>query len=351
VSNFRAIAAPARLALGTALLLFGSLAGPGPARSEAVTPLAPAASRDAYRRPSDLERPGRDAATPQREELGKLLFFDPRLSRSGVMSCATCHNPGLDWGDGLARGVGHGMKTLGRRTPTLLNVAWGELFFWDGRAGSLEEQALGPIASPDEMNLSLAELTQRIQGIPEYRQRFAAAYPGEPIEPPAIAKAIAAYERTIVSGQAPFDRWLAGDETAVSAAARRGFQLFEGKARCSTCHSGWRFTDDAFHDIGVPGDDRGRGQHLPQIEIVQFAFKTPTLRNVDRRAPYMHDGSEPTLEAVIELYDLGGRVKRPSLAPDVKPLALAAGEKADLLAFLKTLTSVDASVDLPLLPR
>jgi cytochrome c peroxidase len=201
------------------------------------------------------------------------------------------------------------------------------------------------------MNLSLDELAARIVGVPEYAPLFARAYPGEPISPQTIAKAIAAFERTIVSGTAPFDRWLAGDDAAISAAAQRGFGLFNGEARCAQCHGGWRFTDDAFHDIGVAGEDLGRGKHLPQIAIVQHAFKTPTLRNVDRRAPYMHDGSEPTLEAVIELYDVGGRARRPSLSPELKPLHLGAGEKSDLLAFLKTLTSSDAPVELPNLPR
>jgi cytochrome c peroxidase len=352
VTNSSRAAARARRCRSLAGTLVGAaVLASAAAHAEAVAPAGSQAQRDAYRRRADVVHPEHNRATPEREQLGKLLFFDPRLSRSGVMSCATCHNPALAWGDGLALGVGHGMKTLARRTPTLLNVAWAELFFWDGRAASLEEQALGPIASPDEMNLPLGELTARIAAIPEYRRLFERAYPEEPIAAQTIAKAIAAYERTIVSGEAPFDRWAAGNEQAVSEAAKRGFELFDGKAQCSLCHAGWRFTDDAFHDVGVPGEDRGRGKHLPQIGIVQFAFKTPTLRNVDRRAPYMHDGSEPTLEAVVELYDLGGRAKRPSLAPEMKPLGLSAREKSDLVAFLKTLTSVDAPVELPLLPR
>ena len=341
----------ARRALTVTVITAGALAAAASARAEAITAAGPQALRDDYRRGGAVVQPEHNRATRERELLGKTLFFDPRLSKSGVMSCATCHNPALAWGDGLALGVGHGMKTLARRSPTLLNVAWAELLFWDGRAASLEEQALGPIASPDEMNLSLAELTARIEGIPGYRQLFERAYPGEPISPQTIAKAIATYERTIISGTAPFDRWAEGDETAVSEAAKRGFELFNGKAQCAQCHAGWRFTDDAFHDIGVPGDDRGRGKQLPQIGIAQFAFKTPTLRNVDRRAPYMHDGSEPTLEAVIQLYDLGGREKRPSLAPEMKPLGLAEEEKLDLAEFLKTLTSLDTPVELPLLPR
>jgi len=328
-----------------------ALAAASAAQAEALLTAVSPVQREAYRLRAPVAQPEHNRSTPERVELGKLLFFDPRLSRSGVTSCATCHNPALAWGDGLALGVGDGMKTLGRRTPTLLNVAWSELFFWDGRAASLEEQALGPIASPDEMNLPLDQLTARVAAIPGYQQAFRSAYPDETISPQTIGKAIAAFERTIVSQTAPFDRWAAGEEGAISDAAKRGFALFDGEAQCSKCHSGWRFTDDAFHDIGVPGEDRGRGKLLPQIGAVQFAFKTPTLRNVDRRAPYMHDGSEATLEAVIELYALGGRAKRPSLAPEITPLALSAQDKSDLVAFLKTLTSDDALVALPALPR
>jgi cytochrome c peroxidase len=333
------------------LVASAALAAASAAQAEAVLPAGSPNQREAYRLRAPVAQPEHNRSTPERVELGKLLFFDPRLSRSGVTSCATCHNPALAWGDGLALGVGDGMKTLGRRTPTLLNVAWSELFFWDGRAASLEEQALGPIASPDEMNLPLDQLTARVAAIPGYQQAFRSAYPDETISPQTIAKAIAAYERTIVSHTAPFDRWAAGEEGAISDAAKRGFALFDGAAQCSKCHSGWRFTDDAFHDIGVPGEDRGRGKLLPQIGAVQFAFKTPTLRNVDRRAPYMHDGSEATLEAVIELYELGGRAKRPSLALEIEPLALSPQDKSDLVAFLKTLTSDDALVALPALPR
>jgi cytochrome c peroxidase len=340
----------ARRAAGRVLAVL-LLAAPALASAESLGDSAVRPFLDGYRRGAEPPHPATNAPTPARVELGKTLFFDPRLSASGVMSCGTCHNPALSWGDGLPRGVGHGMKTLSRRTPTILNVAWSELLFWDGRAASLEEQALGPITSPGEMNLSLEELASRVRGIAEYAPLFEAAYPGEPVAPETIAKAIACYERTVVSGRAPFDRWIEGDEDALSASAKRGFLLFNTKARCATCHSGWRFTDDAFHDIGVPGEDRGRGQHLPTIEIVQFGFKTPTLRNVDRRAPYMHDGSEATLASVIELYDQGGREKRPSLSREMKPLGLSKREKQDLVAFLGTLTSADAPVAIPSLPR
>jgi cytochrome c peroxidase len=304
-----------------------------------------------YRRPASVPHPDDNAPSDARVRLGLTLFFDPRLSGSGVMACATCHNPGLSWADGLERAVGHGMKTLPRRTPTILNVAWAEALFWDGRASSLEEQALGPIASPDEMNQPLEGLVPKLLAIPEYAAQFEEAYPGEGISNATIAKAIASFERTVVSGRAPFDAWIEGDESAIGAEAKQGFVVFNGKARCSTCHSGWRLTDDSFHDIGVRGEDRGRGAVLEEIEGVQFAFKTPTLRNVDRRAPYMHDGSEKALEDAVALYDRGGRVRRPSLSREIVPLELTPQESGQLVAFLRTLTSDDAPVAIPRLPR
>jgi len=304
-----------------------------------------------YRRPGAIPYPSDNPWSPAREHLGRTLFFDPRLSAKGIMSCGTCHNPSFAWADGLPRAVGHGMSTLQRRTPTILTLAWGSAFFWDGRAASLEEQALGPIAAPEEMNLPMADLVTTLRSVPEYRPLFEAAYPGEPIGPKTVSKAIATFERTIVSGRAPFDRFVEGDVGALSPAARRGFVLFNTKASCHVCHEGWRFTDDSFHDIGLAGDDRGRGAILDDIDVLQFAFKTPTLRNVDRRAPYMHDGSKATLEDVVAFYNRGGDVKRPSLANEIQPLGLSEAEPRDLIAFMRALTSVDPGVELPAAPR
>jgi len=317
----------------------------------AATGAARLPTPERFARPRAIPHPEDNAYTEARAELGRTLFFDPRLSASGTLSCATCHNPAFDWGDGLALGVGHGMRQLARRTPTILNLAWGEAFFWDGRALTLEEQALGPIQSEGEMNMPLEKLVERLESIREYRPLFERAYPGERISEQTVARALAVFERTVVSGDAPFDRWIAGDEDAIPPSARRGFALFTGKANCSACHDGWRFTDDSFHDIGVPGDDPGRGKLLPDILVTQHAFKTPTLRNVDRRAPYMHDGSEASLRSVIELYDQGGRVKRPSLSSEISPLHLTEEEKGDLVAFLKTLTSADPPASIPTMPR
>jgi len=317
-------------------------AGTAPSREERM---------QAFLRPETVPHPAKNAWSQPREDLGRTLFFDPRLSASGTVSCGTCHNPSFDWGDGLALGVGHGMKQLPRRTPTILNLAWAEALFWDGRAASLEEQALGPIQAEGEMNMPLEKLVEKLGSIAEYGPLFEAAYPGEGISSQTVAKAISVFERTIVSADAPFDRWIAGDEQAIDAAAVRGFDLFTGKANCSTCHAGWRFTDDSFYDIGTAGDDVGRGKLLPDVQVSQHAFKTPTLRNVDRRAPYMHNGSERDLAAVIELYERGGRELRPSLSPELQPLELSADEKRDLLAFLGTLTSNPPPAALPRMPR
>ncbi|MFK7873826.1 MAG: cytochrome-c peroxidase [Oligoflexales bacterium] len=303
-----------------------------------------------YQRPSSIPHPADNKYTTEREDLGKTLFFDPRLSGSDWISCGTCHNPTLSWGDGLPKGVGHGMKAVGRRTPTILNLAWGELMFWDGRSDSLEDQALGPIEAAGEMNLPIKELLVKLNGIPGYKDLFEKAYPGKGITKETIGKAIALYERTIVSGEAPFDRWLKGDETAISESAKKGFEIFNKKGECAVCHSGWRFTDDGFHDIGIAGDDKGRGSVL-DVESLNYTFKTPTLRNVDHRAPYMHDGSEKTLEEVVDLYNKGGRVRRSTISDNVKVLGLNEKEKADLVAFMRTLTSKDKAVELPMMPR
>ncbi len=307
-------------------------------------------SQAKHKRPATIPFPPENAFSQERELLGRTLFFDPRLSGARNTSCATCHNPGLAWTDGLERSIGKDGKELSRRTPTILNVAWSDLLFWDGRAETLEEQGLGPLRSPDEMNLPLGQIESRILSIPGYRPLFEKAYPGEPVSDRVVTKAIATFERTLISGTAPFDQWIGGDETAISTDAQRGFDLFQTRAGCAKCHIGWNFTDDGFHDTGVSGLDKGRGVWLP-LEAMQHAFKTPGLREIDIRGPYMHDGSEATLEAVVEFYDSGGRERRPSLSPEVAPLHLTAGQKHDLVAFLHTLTGAVPAVQYPALPH
>jgi cytochrome c peroxidase len=333
-------------------VLLGAPAIPAPTAIDA--PGTPAADlralRENFLRPTAIPQPKANPLTPDKIALGKALFFEPRLSGSGVISCATCHNPGLGWGDGMAKGLGHMGTALGRHTPTILNVAYGEPYFWDGRAATLEDQAKGPMTSKNEMSMSTESALSLLRSIPGYRDAFARAYPGQPITIDTIAKAIASYERTVNSAEAPFDRWIKGDEQAMSAAAVRGFVLFNGKADCVLCHSTWRMSDDGFHDIGLHDTDRGRAAVTPGIVQLERAFKTPTLRNITLRAPYMHDGSVPTLEAVIDHYDHGFE-QRPSLDSNIRSLNLTPAEKGDLVAFLETLTSADEPVTLPLLPR
>lgn len=302
-----------------------------------------------YVRPSEVPFPEDNPYTAAKAELGRTLFFDPRLSGSNYISCGTCHNPSFAWGDGLPKGIGHAMTVLGRRTPTILNLAWSEQLMWDGRFETLEEQALGPMAAPVEMNQQMEAIVAELQAIPEYKTLFKVSFGGEGITVPNIAKAIATFERTVVSGIAPFDRWVAGDEVAISESAKRGFDLFNNKANCVACHSGWNFTDDSFHDIGLPDTDIGRGEQFPDIKVMKHAFKVPTLRNSVERAPYMHDGSLRNLFSVVAHYN-DGFTKRPSLSSEIYKLNLTDKEQADLVAFMKTLSSQDTPVAFPRLP-
>ncbi len=301
-----------------------------------------------YQRPKSVPSPANNVSTPAKVQLGYQLFFDARLSGHGNVSCATCHNPALAWGDGQSYGTGWAGNRLGRRTPTILNLAWAEMLFWDGRAESLEEQALGPIENPDEMAMPLPKLVTTLRDIPGYRSAFSKAFPGEAISTATIGKAIAAFERTVVSATAPFDRWIEGDENAIDPSAKRGFVVFNTKARCASCHSGWRFTDDSFHDIGLPDDDIGRAKVVSGVNFLRHAFKTPTLRNVVERAPYMHNGSKLTLFDVITHYNAGFD-RRPSLSADIKKLNLNGKDFEDLTAFLQTLSSNDPMVTPPAL--
>ena len=338
--------------LGSADVTFGA-ALVGETRLVAVEQkAAPGADglKKLYRRPATIPFPKNNPYTPDKAALGKKLYFDTRLSVTSAQSCGSCHSPSFGWGDGLAVGVGHGMQKLGRHTPTVVNAAWSDIFMWDGRLPTLEDQALGPIQSAGEMNMPLDQLMKRLSSISEYKPLFAAAFPQEGMNEKTLAKAIATYERTVVSERAPFDAWIEGDEKAISEDAKRGFALFNGKAQCAACHEGWNFTNEGFQDIGLPSEDVGRGQYLPAVIKMKHAFKTPSLREIGRRGPYMHDGSLPTLEAVVDHYD-GGGVERPSRSDLMKPLGLTAEEKSQLVAFLNTLTSNLTPTAAPVLPR
>jgi cytochrome c peroxidase len=309
------------------------------------------AVRAKYRRPATIPFPEDNPYSRAKAHLGKMLFFDPLLSGSRKHSCSSCHVPAKSWGDGLPHAVGEDPAGMEIRTPTLIDVAFVDILGWDGKFADLESVTFGPLTSPQNMNITERELVRRLRAVPRYTKAFAKAFGDKKITRRRIELAIATYERTIVAGQAPFDHWIMGDENAISPEAKRGFALFNGKAHCASCHSGPSFTDGSFQDIGsATGDDIGRGRLFPTSEKLQYAFKTPTLRDVADRGPYMHDGSVATLEDVIELYNKGG-IDRPSRSPSIKPLGLTAAEKAELIAFLKTLSAPAVEANSPKLAK
>ena len=300
--------------------------------------------QEAYRVPVPLGLdlvapvPEDNALTPARVALGRKLFFDPELSADRTMSCASCHQPSRYFTDDRARPVGFEGAEGKRNVPSILNAAYGRSFFWDGRAGSLEEQALQPIQSEGELALSLTELERRLREREDYREAFREAFGGAEASADRVSRALASYVRTLRSGDAPIDRFLHGDTTALSGDARRGFRLFVGRANCGVCHLAPLFTDHRFHNTGVSwgSDDRGRFA-VTGREADRGAFKTPSLRNVAMTAPYMHDGSLATLEEVIEHYAEGG-TPNPALDEEIQPLDLDPDERRHLVAFLEALT-------------
>jgi cytochrome c peroxidase len=283
-----------------------------------------------------LTIPEDNPQTAAKVELGKQLYFDQRLSRDNTIACASCHDPKKGWSNGARFATGVRGQVGGRSAPSIINAAYYPLQFWDGRAKELEGQALGPIQNPIEMDLTLEEVVAKLNKVEGYQQQFQKVFNSE-VTAGGIAKAIAAFERTVLSGDAPYDRFKAGDKTALSEAAQRGMKVFFNKAHCSACHSGPSFSDAAFHNIGVGMEskepDLGRFV-VTKVEGDKGSFKTPTLREIGRTAPYMHDGRFPTLEEVVEYYDKGGH-PNPQLDEEIFPLKFTAQDKADLVAFLK----------------
>lgn len=283
-----------------------------------------------------LKTPKDNPLSEAKIELGKQLYFDPRLSRDNTVSCVSCHDPAKGWSNGEAVATGIGGQKGGRSAPTIVNSAYQYFQFWDGRAAELEGQALGPIQNPIEMNMTLEELIPKLNAIEGYRTQFQEVF-GADATADGVAKAIAAFERTVLSGDAPFDRFKAGDAKALSEAAERGRKVFFNKAQCSSCHTGPNFSDGAFHNIGIGMDkekpDEGRRTES-KLEGDRGAFKTPTLREIARTAPYMHDGSLATLEDVVEYYNKGG-TPNPQLDEAIFPLNLTDEEKRDLVTFMK----------------
>lgn len=302
-----------------------------------------------WRLPSEIPMPADNVSTPARVELGKALFFDARLSGSANMACVSCHLPNLGWADGKKTAVMTSGEVLGRASPTILNTAFNTIYMWDGRKKSLEDQAMGP-----HKHLSVADFnaaSARFAKMTDYQRMFAAAYPGEPINQTTISRALAAFERTLVSRDSPFDRWLAGDTKALTPEQYRGFQVFvdSGKGNCAACHNGPNFTDNGFHNIGIKGKDEGR-YPFRKVAAMKGAFKTPTLRDIELTAPYFRDGSATTLRDVVEHYARGGD-DHSNLSPDVRPLKLTEQDKEDLVAFLRALTGRRTAFVEPTLPQ
>lgn len=302
--------------------------------------------------------PEANPLTPEKVALGQQLFFDPRLSADNTVACATCHDPRKGFSNGERVGIGIRGQRGTRNVPTVLNAALNDFYFWDGRAGSLEEQALGPMQNPLEMGQSQGATVAKLRRLRGYRAQFARAFGTEAFTIREVAAAIAAFERTLLTGNSPFDRYKFGGEVgALTAAQERGFILFREKARCVKCHLvdefSAPFTDNRFHNLGIgiegPVPDVGRSAVTKEPKD-WGKFKTPTLRNLSQTAPYMHDGRFATLEEVVDFYDRGG-IPNGNLDPDVKVLGLTAPEKADLLAFLRALEGAPVRVAAPPLPR
>ena len=293
--------------------------------------------------------PADNPLTAESIALGRKLFYDTRLSGDNSVACASCHHPGLGFADGKPVSTGMAGKKGGRNAPTVLNAAYNSSQFWDGRAPSLEKQASGPIENPVEMNLSHQVCVERLNQDGEYRALFEKAFGPGPVSIEKLEKAIASFERTVISGNSPFDRYqYGGDKSALSESAVRGLAVFKDPKRgnCAVCHTiegkYALFTDGEFHNIGAGVGPTGELKDLGRYEVTKAekdkgAFRTPTLRHIAKTAPYMHDGSLKTLREVVDFY-IGGGTSNPYLDKDMKPLALRPQDRADLIAFLESLT-------------
>lgn len=296
-----------------------------------------------------LPVPEDNPPTAETIALGEKLFFSPLLSADGKLSCASCHDPKAGFADPRPNSVGFGGKTGNRNAPPAANAAYNSTQFWDGRAASLEEQSLGPIANPIEMAETPENVEKKLNADAEMRQLFQTAF-GGPASKAAIGKAIAAFERTLLRANSPFDRYeYGGDKKALSASAQRGLAIFRDakKGNCAVCHTIEKdhalFTDQKFHNIGVGVNPEGNLTDMGRYEVTKKeedrgAFRTPTLRNIALTAPYMHDGSLLTLKAVVDFY-VGGGTSNPHLDKEIKALShLTRQDREDLVAFMESLT-------------
>jgi cytochrome c peroxidase len=293
--------------------------------------------------------PSDNPPTAETIAIGRRLFYDQKLSHNNAISCATCHNPALAFSDPrrLSRGVDGELGT--RNAPSVLNAAYFTTEFWDGRAPSLEQQALGPMANPVEMDQPHGISVQKISADPIYQREFEHAFGPGPVTITKITMALASFERTLLSGDSPFDRYeYGGQKNAMTPAAIRGLSVFrdKNKGNCATCHTiGEKyaiFSDNKFHNLGVGLDAEGnivdQGRYIAtRVVGDRGSFRTPTLRDVALTAPYMHDGSEKTLKDVVDFY-VGGGSSNPCLDKEIKPLNLTGQERSDLVAFLESLT-------------
>ena len=308
----------------------------GGGRRDSLSILPPAAPRgvDEVYLPEGVAPPTRATV-----ELGRRLFFDPIVSRDSSIACASCHRPAFAFGDTVPFSRGVGGRHAARNTPPLVNRAYAHSLFWDGRSDLLERTVLMPIENPNELALTLPALLERIGRSAFYGPAFRSAFPREGATEKTLGTALASYVRALRFGDSPADRYLEGDTLALSPAARRGQSLFIGSAGCSACHFGPTLSDGQFHNTGVGygGADVGRFT-VTGAEADRGRFRTPTLRDVARTAPYMHDGSLTTLEQVVAFYNRGGN-PNPHLDSDIQPRLLTASDEADLVEFLKALTS------------
>jgi cytochrome c peroxidase len=277
--------------------------------------------------------------SPARVELGKTLFFDGRLSANGVVSCAFCHEPSHAFSASTPLSSGVNGKLGVRHAPTLINRAWGKSQFWDGRAPTLEAQVVVPMTNPDEMGMTVDQVVEKLRDIKGYAPLFAAAFGDGAITFDRIARAIASFERTIVSGNSPYDRYIAGDKSALTKQQKAGLNFFNGKGECAECHSGPNFTTEKFANIGEGMDQANPDPGLQAITKKRGdfgKFKVPTLRDLAHRGPYMHDGRSRTLGDVLDLYAKGG-LPNPHLDTRLTPFYMDEQTRQDLLAFLDSL--------------
>lgn len=317
-----------------------------------------------------------ETADPAVVELGKMLFFEPRISGDGSTSCATCHDPAKGWSDGMALSDGYPGTKYFRRTRSIVNTAHKQWLYWDGRMSGSDVPTLvrDHIAEAHFMQADGRLVLEQLRQIPYYESTFKEVMGGEPSYG-RILNGITAFVKSINSTDVPFDRFLEGDASAIGVEAQRGLALFRGKAGCVQCHNGPMLTDNEFHNLGIPTNPDLFNDPLRHITFRRFyktlgvahyyqldhdpglyglskraeddgKFKTPSLREVSRTPPYMHNGVLATLEDVVEFYDVGGKIPG-ALANEIRPLALSGREKSDLVAFLKTLTGADWNVEPP----